>query len=116
MSLSFSLILYIFSESSNSLINKKVDIVSSDLTTLQNIIEIYKEKYKQYPSANNVFKELISKKLIGRKPKDPWGTPYHYMLIDETKYDLYSFGENKLDDNGSGDDVTQSKGHIWTPP
>ena len=39
---------------------------------------------------------------------DPWGTPYKYVYPGEhnkLKYDLYSFGPNRQDDNGSKDDV-----------
>ena len=40
-------------------------------------------------------------------PKDPWGSPYIYRcpgVKHPDKYDLYSAGPNRIDDNGGGDD------------
>ena len=40
-------------------------------------------------------------------PKDPWGSTYIYRcpgIKHPDKYDLYSAGPNRVDDNGGGDD------------
>ncbi len=40
-------------------------------------------------------------------PKDPWGKVYIYRcpgIKHPDKYDLYSAGQNRIDDNGTGDD------------
>lgn len=48
----------------------------------------------------------------GKVPLDPWNTPLAYKRADDSTaartgvyFHVYSFGPNKTDDNGGGDDV-----------
>jgi general secretion pathway protein G len=45
---------------------------------------------------------------LDKLPLDPWGTAYKYVSPSQRKYDyeLYSFGRNKVDNNGGDDDIT----------
>jgi len=40
---------------------------------------------------------------------DPWGTPYVYDLSKPSGAWAYSFGRNKIDEGGNGDDCTSWK-------
>ena len=40
---------------------------------------------------------------------DPWGTPYAFDLSKGSDSWAYSFGRNKLDEGGNGDDVASWK-------
>jgi general secretion pathway protein G len=48
----------------------------------------------------------------GKIPTDPWGTPLAYKKVDDATasrtgvyFHVYSFGPNRTDDSGSGDDI-----------
>ena len=40
---------------------------------------------------------------------DPWGTPYVLNLVNPSNLWAYSFGKNKIDEGGNGDDVASWK-------
>ncbi len=40
---------------------------------------------------------------------DPWGTPYVLNLTNPSNLWAYSFGKNKIDEGGNGDDVASWK-------
>ena len=47
----------------------------------------------------------------GDLPVDGWGTPYHYVPVPDDSgapYRLYSFGANRRDDGGTGDDLVDA--------
>lgn len=47
------------------------------------------------------------RQFMEQVPTDPWGMPYIYRCPgqkDPTRFDLYSAGPNRIDDNGAGDD------------
>lgn len=48
----------------------------------------------------------------GKVPQDPWQTPLAYKKVDDATasrigvyFHVYSFGPNRTDDSGSGDDI-----------
>lgn len=37
--------------------------------------------------------------------KDSWGNEYRYIKVSANKFELYSIGQNEMDENGNGDDI-----------
>jgi general secretion pathway protein G len=79
-----------------------------DMRALVAALEIVKKKNDRYPSTSEGLDTLVKEKILDRIPKDPWGNGYFYSspasLNKFYGFDLYSFGENKLNNNGTGDD------------
>jgi len=47
-------------------------------------------------------------------PKDPWGNPYKYIfppLYGTERFDLYSFGDDEIDNQGDRDDISNWRGY-----
>jgi prepilin-type N-terminal cleavage/methylation domain-containing protein len=76
------------------------------------------------PLSNFQDREMADPVMLGSKTViDPWHTPIHYQLekrkyfdpIDPAKFVtidtpvVYSFGPNKVDDGGTGDDIVGTK-------
>lgn len=56
------------------------------------------------------FIELTPKQISKEKLfVDPWGTPYVFDLAKPSDPRAYSFGRNKRDEGGNGDDVASWK-------
>lgn len=58
------------------------------------------------------YMELKQDELKNDQLLDPWGNPYVYVSVNggspkhrPRSYDLYSFGPNGVDDDGTGDDI-----------
>ena len=58
------------------------------------------------------YMEFKQEELKGGELVDPWGHPYVYVSVNggspqhrERSFDLYSFGPNGADDDGTGDDI-----------
>lgn len=94
----------------------KVNKAKADLQTISNALELYRLDNGVYPSTDEGLRALIEKTESGinwrdggyltkRKiPKDPWGEEYVYKY-DGENFIIYSKGPNRIDENGSGDDV-----------
>ncbi|MHC4962359.1 MAG: hypothetical protein ACYTGA_09580, partial [Planctomycetota bacterium] len=94
--------------------------------TLRNMYDIdwypygYYCKNNKWPdeaSWKEDIKEFIKNTLPYTKPEtldycfiDGWENPIQYRIVDHNDTQtvlLYSFGKNKVDDNGTGDDITR---------
>ena len=58
------------------------------------------------------YMDLKQDELKNGELMDPWGNPYSYVSVNggspkhrPRSYDLYSFGPNGVDDDGTGDDI-----------
>jgi general secretion pathway protein G len=68
------------------------------------------EALNRRPNDTPTWKGPYLKKEV---PDDGWGNPYVYIYpakYGSKSYDLYSYGENKQDDHGLKDDITN-----WRP-
>ena len=91
--------------------------VVSDLTALENSLDMYKLDNGQYPSTQQGLQALVSKPdgepqprryrengYIKRLPTDPWGNEYQYLSPGEHgQVDIYSLGADGVEggeDNG----------------
>lgn len=64
------------------------------------------------PDWNGPYMEFKQDELKDGEALDPWGTPYQYVSVNggapqhrERSFDLFSYGPNKQDDGGTGDDI-----------
>lgn len=82
------------------------------LFALQN----YKRDTGEYPSSDEGLNALIVKPYNISNWKGPylnylfiikdwWHNEYKYIKTSEDKFELYSFGQNKIDEFGNGDDL-----------
>jgi general secretion pathway protein G len=103
----------------------KVAKAKSDIAKLETAAEQYKNDYGSYPDSSdskNLFRAASSISPVTKKPYiifkskdikneqliDSWGTPYAYTTPgtqNTNSVDIYSFGPNKADDAGTGDDI-----------
>ena len=96
-----------------------------DVSLLVNATKYYKSEYDTFPQGD---KKTVLKALQGNNEKrivfveldtrrlsrngeylDPWGSPYFFDLSRGPKPWAYSFGKNKVDEGGTGDDVASWK-------
>lgn len=94
----------------------KVNKAKADLQTISNALELYRLDNGTYPSTEEGLRALIEKTESGVNwrdggylskksiPKDPWGEEYVYKF-DGENFSVYSKGPNRIDENGSGDDI-----------
>ena len=94
--------------------------VVSDLTALENSLDMYKLDNGQYPSTQLGLQALVSKPdvepqprryrengYIKRLPTDPWGNEYQYLSPGEHgQVDIYSLGADGVEGGeGNGLDI-----------
>ena len=94
--------------------------VVSDLTALENSLDMYKLDNGQYPSTQQGLQALVSKPdgepqprryrengYIKRLPTDPWGNEYQYLSPGEHgPVDIYSLGADGVEGGeGNGLDI-----------
>ncbi|WP_010387242.1 type II secretion system protein GspG [Pseudoalteromonas rubra] len=92
-----------------------VDIVDLDLVQISKALEIYKGLYGFYPESSIWISALTEDNddiggsaIIESIPKDAFGESYIYNYPSKCnggEYDLYSKGENRIDECKSGDDL-----------
>lgn len=102
----------------------KIARAKSDIAKLEAAAEQYKNDYGSYPTSGNtnIYNAARSTSPVTKKPyiifkakditssevTDSWGKPYTYTApgTQNTKsVDIYSFGPNKTDNAGTGDDI-----------
>lgn len=102
----------------------------STIAALETAIAMYNGDFGKYPSSGNSelvsalsedpgdpdwagpYMEFKEDELVAGELIDSWGTPYVYVSVNggspqhrETSYEIYSFGPNAADDDGTGDDI-----------
>lgn len=79
-----------------------------DMRALVSGLEIFKISKGRYPSTDEGLNILLIENVFEKIPKDPWGNDYFYSapakLNNVYSFDLFSFGENKKNNYGTGDD------------
>ena len=84
-----------------------------DLRNIVIALESFNDKNNRYPSLSEGLNILAQpsdggKPFIKRIKNDSWGTGFYYSIPAKLNYihefDLYSFGENTVNDTGSKDD------------
>jgi len=100
----------------------KISRAKSDIAKLETAAEMYKNDFGIYPASGitNLYlaaksispvtkKQYVifkSKDIKNDQVIDSWGSPYSYSYTtNEKSVKIYSFGPNKTDNAGSGDDV-----------
>ncbi|HUE40692.1 MAG TPA: type II secretion system major pseudopilin GspG [Chthoniobacterales bacterium] len=96
----------------------KTTAVRADIQAIGTQLMQYEAMNGFYPTTEQGIQALVSQPeseprptrwypFFRELPKDPWGSPYIYRcpgIKHPDKYDLYSAGPNRVDDNGAGDD------------
>jgi general secretion pathway protein G len=96
----------------------KTTAVRADVQAIGTQLMQYEAMNGFYPTTEQGVQALVSQPstephptrwypFFRELPKDPWGTPYVYRcpgIKHPDRYDLYSAGPNRVDDNGAGDD------------
>jgi general secretion pathway protein G len=96
----------------------KTTAVRADVQAIGTQLMQYEAMNGFYPTTEQGIQALVSQPeseprptrwypFFRELPKDPWGSPYVYRcpgIKHPDKYDLYSAGPNRVDDNGAGDD------------
>jgi general secretion pathway protein G len=100
------------------------------IAALETAIAMYEGDLGEYPASGNEtlisalqddpkdadwngpYMEFKEEELKDGQLLDPWGEPYSYVSINggapqhrERSFDLWSFGPNREDDGGTGDDI-----------
>ena len=107
------------------------DTTSLKIEEIMQALEVYKMNVSVYPTEEEGLPALVTKpefqdEAMGKKwrgpylkkktvPKDAWGSDLSYRVVeDETtgrkRPRIYSFGPNKDDESGEGDDI---KNEAW---
>ena len=77
----------------------------ADLKLLTKIIKQYHAIFGRFPKTVEGIDVLVNHRLLPKLPRDPWNNAYHYQLINREYFSVCSFGENKTDEQGTGDDL-----------
>jgi len=65
----------------------------NDVRSLEEAFSLYRGRTGHYPEAPG-FPELIRLNIIEREPRDPWGSPYRYALVDGRPV-ITSYGKDR---------------------
>jgi general secretion pathway protein G len=96
----------------------KTTAVRADVQAIGTQLMQYEAMNGFYPTTEQGLAALVSQpsseprpsrwyQFFKEMPKDPWGSVYIYRcpgIKHPEKYDLYSAGPNRVDDNGANDD------------
>lgn len=85
--------------------NAKAEATKQKMITIRGAIDQFYIQYSRYPVNLD---EMVQQNLVVRdKLKDAWNEPIYYMAPAPNggAYALISFGKNKENDNGGGDDI-----------
>jgi general secretion pathway protein G len=96
----------------------KTTAVRADVQSIGTQLMQYEAMNGFYPTTEQGLQALVSQpegeprpnrwyQFFREMPKDPWGSIYIYRcpgIKHPDKYDLYSAGPNRVDDNGASDD------------
>lgn len=96
-------------------------VAKNDLTQIVSGLRNYKTEYGDFPQGTNAqittalrgdnvrnirFMDIPVRSINPQREFiDPWGTPYKIIVSGTESPRAYSFGKNKIDENGNGDDV-----------
>ena len=89
------------------------------ITSIATQLQLYEARNMRLPTTEQGIKALVEKPSIEpvpdrwmpfleEVPLDAWGIEYKYRspaVKSKKGYDIYSFGPNRTDDNGDGDDI-----------
>jgi general secretion pathway protein G len=92
--------------------------LNADIQAIKSQLQQYKAMNGFYPTTEQGLQALVIqpstepgpsrwRQFFKEAPRDPWDSPYVYRcpgIKHPDKYDLYSAGPNRVDDNGAGDD------------
>jgi len=66
-----------------------------DIAMLENGLKLYRARTGHLPDSTTGFAALLDVQIIDRMPKDAWGNPYRYELVDGRPV-ITSFGADGL--------------------
>lgn len=106
------------SKMGNPIAPAKAVAVRADIQSIGTQLMQYNAMNGFYPTTEQGLQALVTQpqgeprpnrwfQAFDKVPTDPYGTPYVYRcpgIKHPDKYDLYSAGPNRIDDNGTGDD------------
>jgi general secretion pathway protein G len=93
-----------------------------DVRQLETALELFRQDHGGYPSAGEGLQALLGARILLALPDDPWGSSYVYRVSSAGTATVYSIGQNRTDEDGTGDDVTAERGrqirgqhdeHVW---
>jgi hypothetical protein len=92
------------------IVDLEIDLVLSDLGTIRQAVAVLKQRGSPLPPESIGLEALTkSPAILERVPTDQWGQAYVYRLVANSQgYVVYSIGRNGVDEQGKGDDVTDS--------
>lgn len=101
----------------------KVSQTKNDLQTVEGALQLYYTQKGQYPDNRDVY-ALVTPSGSLDKPsavQDAWGNDYVLLTPSEfngqpVDYLLYSFGPNRIDEFGAGDDIVLAQGYDIVGP
>lgn len=99
----------------------KVTRARADIAQIRLQIGLFEQRYGHYPTTEeggllalleqpSTISDEDWRRFGENEPIDPWGNPYIYLAgsarIDQKReFNLYSMGENEIDDAMQGDDI-----------
>jgi general secretion pathway protein G len=106
------------SKMGNPIAPTKAVAVRADIQSIGTQLMQYNAMNGFYPTTEQGLQALVTQpeseprpnrwfRSFEKIPTDPYGSPYIYRcpgIKHSDKYDLYSAGPNRIDDNGAGDD------------
>lgn len=88
----------------------------ADIENLGIAIKMYQVDNGSYPNASGLvstlesggYMEFKDEEVVSGNFVDPWRNPYQYDSDGghNSSFDIYSYGHNKIDESGGGDDIT----------
>jgi len=91
----------------------KISIAKSQCVSLRGQLDNFAmapSNTGNYPDPSTGFEDLVARGFLDRTPTDPWGQPYRWTMVTgndgNPRAVVYSCGPNRMDETGSGDDIT----------
>ena len=109
----------------NSLASERLGYAKTRIQIFEKAIDNFQKDTGQYPTTEQGLYALINTPVAVSNwkgpylpyplvPRDPWDEPYIYFYpakFGNKKFDIYSKGKNRLDEKGSGDDISSWAGY-----
>ena len=99
----------------------RISRAKADISQIRMQLGLFEQRYGHYPTDEeggliallerpDTIPEEEWRRFGENEPIDPWGNTYIYLIessrVDkEREYNLYSMGENEIDDGMEGDDI-----------
>lgn len=92
----------------------KLSMAEGDFSSISSMLKMFKVNAGRYPSEEEGLKVLVEEppnyqakrkwtKMMDKMPVDPWGAPYHYIVLPNGEFGIYTNGKDGISHSRGND-------------